>query len=101
MQRRNLLVSVDAPAAAIGLSGAAKMANASVASSGGSSTITSPIQRVLVIYQENVSFDHYFGNGNGDTTAGSLSSMADWSDSSPRTVYINHNSGDVTNRRRA
>jgi phospholipase C len=37
------------------------MANASVAPSAGSSTISTPIQHLVVIYQENVSFDHYFG----------------------------------------
>jgi phospholipase C len=47
-------------AAAVALGLAAAIAGPVVASSAAAST-TTPIQHLVVIYQENVSFDHYFG----------------------------------------
>jgi phospholipase C len=55
---RNVLVLAAASAVAIG--GAAAAA-AAPSAHGGSPATTTPIKHVVVIFQENVSFDHYFG----------------------------------------
>jgi phospholipase C len=58
------------PMITLALAGAATIASASLATATGvsaaptvnnSAKTTSPIKHVVVIYQENVSFDHYFG----------------------------------------
>ena len=62
MTRRPLITLALAGAATVASASLATTTSAAAAPSvGNSAKTTSPIKHVVVIYQENVSFDHYFG----------------------------------------